>query len=57
VISPDTPTNTDVVELGIGHSLYFNGHRAKLQTDVRNLSRTATNVDDLELRVQFQLAL
>jgi phosphate-selective porin OprO and OprP len=57
VISPDTPTNTDVVEMGIGHSLYFTGHRAKLQTDLRNVSRKATGVDDLELRVQFQLTL
>jgi phosphate-selective porin len=56
-IMPDTPTNTDIVEMGVGHSLYFNGHRAKLQTDLRNIERKATDISDLELRVQFQLTL
>jgi phosphate-selective porin OprO and OprP len=57
VISPDTPTNTDTIETGVGYSLYFNGHRAKLQTDLRNIDRKATDISDLELRVQFQLTL
>lgn len=57
VISPDTPTDTDLIETGIGYSLYFNGHRAKLQTDLRNIDRRATDISDLELRVQFQLTL
>lgn len=57
VISPDTPTDTDMIELGVGHSLYFNGHRAKLQTDLRTIDRRETDISDLELRVQFQLTL
>jgi phosphate-selective porin OprO and OprP len=57
VISPDTPTNADTVETGVGYSLYLNGHRAKLQTDVRRIERKATDLNDLELRVQFQLAI
>jgi phosphate-selective porin OprO and OprP len=57
VISPDTPANTDTIELGVGHSLYLNGHRAKLQTDLRTIDRKATAISDLELRVQFQLTL
>jgi phosphate-selective porin OprO and OprP len=57
VISPDTPANTDTIELGVGHSLYFNGHRAKLQTDLRTIDRKATDIGDVELRVQFQLTL
>ena len=57
VIQPDTPADNDVIETGVGYSLYFNAHRAKLQADLRNISRRATDSDDLELRVQFQLAL
>jgi phosphate-selective porin OprO and OprP len=57
VISPDTPTNSDTVEMGVGYSLYLNGHRAKVQTDLRHIDRKATDISDLELRVQFQLTL
>lgn len=56
-ISPDTPTDTDTVEMGVGYSLYLNGHRAKFQTDLRNIDRRATGLSDLELRLQFQLTL
>jgi phosphate-selective porin OprO and OprP len=57
VISPDTPGNTDIVETGIGYSLYFNAHRAKLQSDLRSIERKALDTNDLELRVQFQLTI
>jgi phosphate-selective porin OprO and OprP len=57
VISPDTPLNTDTVERGVGYSLYLNGHRAKLQADLRHIDRKATDLSDLELRVQFQLTM
>jgi phosphate-selective porin OprO and OprP len=57
VISPDTPLDTDTVEMGVGYSLYLNGHRAKLQTDLRHIDRKATDISDLELRVQFQLTM
>lgn len=57
VISPDTPSDMDTVEIGAGYSLYFNGHRAKLQTDLRHIDRRATGLSDLELRLQFQLTL
>jgi phosphate-selective porin OprO and OprP len=39
VISPASPVNSDMIEMGAGHSLYFNGHRAKLQTDLRTIRR------------------
>jgi phosphate-selective porin OprO and OprP len=57
VISPATPVNAETIEMGLGHSLYVSGHRAKLQTDLRTIHRKATDTRDLELRVQFQLAL
>jgi phosphate-selective porin OprO and OprP len=57
VISPASPVNTDMIEMGAGHSLYFNGHRAKRQTDLRTIDRKATGSGDIELRVQFQLTL
>jgi phosphate-selective porin OprO and OprP len=57
VIQPDTPTNTGSVEVGVGHSWYFNAHRAKLQTDLRRLTHHAFDTSDVQLRVQFQLAM
>lgn len=57
VISPDTEIDTNRVELGIGHSLYFNAHRAKVQTDLRQVENRATDISDIQLRVQFQLTL
>jgi phosphate-selective porin OprO and OprP len=57
VISPDTPTDTDTVEMGVGYTLYLNGHRAKLQTDLRHIDHGSTGLSDLELRLQFQLTL
>lgn len=56
-ISSEMPANTDMVEAGIGYSLYLNAHRAKLQTDLRTVERKAVDTRDLELRVQFQLNL
>jgi hypothetical protein len=49
--------SADIVETGVAYSLYLNGHRAKLQTDLRRIDRKATDISDLELRVQFQLTL
>jgi hypothetical protein len=57
MISPDTPLDTDTVEMGVGYSLYLNGHRAKLQMDLRHIDRKAADISDLELRVQFQLTM
>jgi phosphate-selective porin len=57
VISPGTPTDTDTTETGVGYSLYLNAHRAKLQTDIRKVERKTFDTRDLELRVQFQLAI
>lgn len=55
VISPDGADDT--VEAGIAHSYYFAGHRAKLQTDLRNIHDGAIDADRRELRVQLQLTL
>lgn len=57
VISPDSPENIDTVEVGAAYSLYFNGHRAKVQADVRNIERKVTGTSDLEARVQYQITL
>jgi phosphate-selective porin len=57
VIAPGTDANTSRTEIGAGHSLYFNAHRAKVQTDVRRLTNHATDVSDIHLRVQFQLTI
>jgi phosphate-selective porin OprO and OprP len=57
VISADTPLDTDTIETGLGYSLYLSANRAKLQTDLRAIERRAADNPDIELRVQFQLAL
>jgi phosphate-selective porin OprO and OprP len=57
VISPDTPTNTDVIETGIAFSHYWATHRAKLQADLRRIERRAADEKDLQFRLQMQLTL
>ena len=57
VISPDTPTNTDEIETGVAFSHYWAQHRAKLQADLRQIERKATDEKDLQFRVQMQLTL
>jgi phosphate-selective porin OprO and OprP len=57
VISPDTPTDTDVIETGIAFSHYWAQHRAKLQADLRQIERKATDTKDLQFRLQMQLTL
>lgn len=47
----------DRTEVGIVYGLYFREHRAKVQTDLRNIRTGATGEDHRELRVQFQLGL
>lgn len=57
VVSPDTATNTDTTEAGIGYSYYLQGHRMKLQADLRRLRFDATGAELWQGRVQFQLSL
>lgn len=57
VISPDTPTNTDEIEIGIALSHYWAEHRAKLQADLRQVERKAFGTEDLQFRFQIQLTL
>lgn len=55
VVSP--ATNTDTTEAGIGYSYYLQGHRMKLQADLRRLRFDATGAELWQGRVQFQLSL
>jgi phosphate-selective porin OprO and OprP len=60
VIAPhaaDAANAGDTIETGVGYSYYFAGHRAKLQTDLRNVRAVAADTDHRELRVQLQLTL
>jgi phosphate-selective porin OprO and OprP len=57
VISPDTEADTDQIETGVALSHYWAAHRAKLQADLRQIERKATDTKDLQFRLQIQLTL
>lgn len=55
VLDPNSAvSNNDRTETGIGFSYYFNKHSHKLQADYRILENDATNVEDKEIRLQYQ---
>jgi hypothetical protein len=55
LISPDTPTSTDITETGIAASYYFKKHNYKLQADYRQIEfNEDPTLDNVEARVQLQ---
>lgn len=57
VIRPDLPGRVDRTEAGVGYGYYLDGHRAKLQADLRRIRDRRTDTRHDELRVQLQLVL
>jgi len=55
-IFPDTPEPGDEMETGLAYTNYLNGHNAKVQVDLRNLSSDQADRDRQELRLQLQIA-
>jgi phosphate-selective porin OprO and OprP len=57
LIRPDLPGRTGRTETGVGYSYYLDGHRAKLQADLRRIRDRLLDSRHDELRVQVQLIL
>jgi len=55
-IFPDTLEPGDEVETALAYTHYLNGHNAKVQVDLRNLSSDQADRDRQELRMQLQIA-